>query len=102
MGKMKTLEEFKNNVYSLVGDDYTILSDQYLGNKIKIRVRHNICGFEYNVRPNDFISGCRCPKCSGKIRKDTEYFKNEVRELAGDEYSVLGEYKGTHSNFIQT
>lgn len=100
MGKMKTLEDFKNDVHSLVGDDYTVLGDKYLGNKIKIKIRHNICGFEYDVRPNDFISGCRCPKCSGKVRKNTEYFKNEVRELVGDEYSVLGEYKRTHSKIL--
>ena len=43
----------------------------------KIKIRHNKCGYEYEVIPNKFLgkkslnytNGSRCPKCSHKNAK---------------------------------
>ena len=59
----KTDEDFKQEVYDLVGDEYTFL-DKYVNARTKLRVRHNECGSIYKVRPDDFIHGCRCPYCN--------------------------------------
>lgn len=97
----KTTEEFKKEVFDLVGDEYEVLG-KYKDSVTKIEMKHKVCGYEYEVRPNNFLGGNRCPKCSGKLREDgtsilekktTEEFKNEVRERVGEEYTVLGEYK---------
>lgn len=96
MPKKKTIEEYKKEVEELGNGEYEVLSNEYFGNKVKLPMQHKICGFKYEARPNDFISGCRCPYCAGKVRKNTEYFKNEVKDLVGDEYTVIGEYIGTH------
>ena len=92
-----TTEEFKQKVYNLVKDEYTVLG-KYINNKTKIKIRHNCenCNnYEYEVRPSDFLkeNGNRCPKCA-KInnRKSTELFKNQVYDLVKDEYTVLGKY----------
>ena len=53
---------FKKEVFNLVGDEYTVLGD-YVNNKVKILMRHNVCGNEYTTRPNDFQQGHRCPIC---------------------------------------
>lgn len=91
---MKTPEEFEKEVHGLVGDEYTILTP-YVKSKIKLRMRHNKCGYEYMVRPNDFLCGSRCPNCFKPHKRTTESFKKEVYNLVGDEYTVLGKYVNT-------
>lgn len=54
--------------------------------------RHNICGYEWYIAPNDLLHGHRCGKCFGSYRKNTEQFRKEVYDLYKDEYTVIGEY----------
>ena len=71
MPARKTNEQFLKEVFELVGDEYTFL-DEYEKSNTKILVRHNCnkCdNYEYMVRPTDFRSGYRCPKCAGCIKK---------------------------------
>ena len=63
-----TTETFKNKVYELVGDNYTVLNE-YVNSNVKIQMKHNICGHEYDVLPSLFIHGNRCPKCSVNLRR---------------------------------
>lgn len=37
---------------------------------------------------------------TGYTKRNTESFKEEVYELVGDEYLVLGEYKNSHSKLL--
>ena len=101
-GKKKTTKEFKEEVFNLVGNEYTVLGE-YIAANDKILMRHNKCGYEYKVIPNNFLQGRRCPKCAGcagKMKKDTEIFKEEVYKLTGDEYTVLGEYIGANDKIL--
>lgn len=92
----KDNKQFKKEVYELVKDEY-IFMEKYNGAKNKIKCKHNKCGHEYKVTPDDFLYGRRCPKCNGKFRKTTKEFKNEVRLIANGNYKVLGEYKNAHN-----
>lgn len=87
----KTQDQFIKEVYDLVGDEYSVL-EKYTNNKIKIKMKHNKCGFEYYVKPNYFLGGTRCPKCAKKLRYDTKLFNDKVYELVGNEYSILEDY----------
>lgn len=87
----KTDKEFKQEVYNLVGDEYTFL-DKYVDAKTKIKVKHNKCGNIYNVKPNNFINGSRCHYCYGTSKKTDKQFKHEVYTLVGDEYTILEPY----------
>lgn len=58
----RTHEEFVNELYSLVGNEYTILN-KYINSKTKVLLRHEKCGNEYLVTPPSFLSGNRCPYC---------------------------------------
>lgn len=70
----------------------------YQGSKIKIPHRHKPCGYVWNVKPNVLDQNTYgCPFCSGKVRKDIDYLRKEVRQLVGDEYSVIGNYINTHT-----
>jgi predicted Zn-ribbon and HTH transcriptional regulator len=94
--KRKTQAEFVKEVHDLIGDEYTVLGE-YRQNKIKVKMRHEKCGYEYMVSPNMILRGRRCPKCAGNMKKDTIHFKEEVYNLTGNEYTVKSEYTGTHN-----
>ncbi|PGT15174.1 zinc-ribbon domain-containing protein [Bacillus cereus] len=56
-------KNFIQELHYLVGDEYTVLSN-YINNKSKIKLRHNPCGYIYEVLPTNFINkGSRCPSC---------------------------------------
>ncbi|WP_160687196.1 hypothetical protein [Clostridium sp. C2-6-12] len=95
----KTHEQFCNEVYSLSKNEYTVLG-HYEKNSIKIRMKHNECGYEYEVLPSNFLKGRRCPKCFGTPKKTTEKFMEEVFRKFGDEYKVLDEYKTNNDKIL--
>ena len=97
--KRKTTEQFKEEVYNLVGSEYTVLSE-YKNSKTKVLMKHNKCGSSFYTFPNNFLKGNRCPKCAGNMRKTTRQFSQEVYNLVGDEYSVLGEYVGSNIKIL--
>lgn len=75
----KTNEQFLNEVYNLVKNDYTF-KEKYKNAKTKILVQHNVCGYNYYVSPTNFLSGTRCPACA-KNFKDNSLFLKEVEKL---------------------
>ena len=102
--RMKTHEQYVEEVRELVGDEYTVIGT-YKGATEKIRFRHNVCGLEYEVMPNGFTSkGNRCPECAkilkGRQPKMHDTFVAEVYGLVGDEYTILGEYKGSRTKLM--
>jgi len=59
--KVKTNEEWLQQVYSLVGTDYVFIED-YNGDGTKLTYKHS-CGAIGKVTPNNFINGTRCSAC---------------------------------------
>lgn len=95
--RTKTSEEFVEEVSRISKGDYTPL-DKYTHGLQEIKMRHNVCGTVWAVRPITFTSqGQRCPRCTSekiakKFRKGTLKYRSEVEELTGGEYEVLGKY----------
>lgn len=91
-------EEFCEEVYNLVGDDYLVLSKYKLSGE-KVKFKHIECGYEFEMLPGNFLhQGQRCPECgqisSAKSQTRTqEEFCQEIFDLVGDEYTVLGKYE---------
>lgn len=92
--KKKTTDQFKTEVHSIVGDEYSVIGF-YVNAKTRLEIRHNTCSFEYLVTPTDFLSGRRCPKCSGKWKYGHDEFVKRVHDIHGDEYTVIGGYMAT-------
>ena len=91
-GKKKNTEQFKKQLYDLVGDEYELIGE-YVNNKTNITLKHNVCGNIYHPNPTNFLNtGRRCLYCYGNHTKTTEEFKQEVYNQRGNEYSVIGEY----------
>lgn len=94
--RRKTNEQFKQEVYSLVGDEYTFL-DEYINTNTKLRVKHNTCGHIYNVTPAKFLFGRRCPHCNGNHKKTDAEFKQQVYDLVNNEYMFIDSYQGANN-----
>ena len=56
----------ENYLNSILDKDYEWLEDYKGNNKSKHLIKHLLCGNTYEVRPNDFQQGYRCPFCSNK------------------------------------
>ena len=96
MPRKLTDEEYKQKLKN-TNPEFESLAP-YRGNKIKIPHRHIPCGYVWDVKPNVLDQNTYgCPLCSGKVRKDINYFKDEVKQLVGNEYSVIGDYVNTHT-----
>lgn len=76
----------------MVGEAYEVIGDYHSASK-KITLRHKECDHFYDVRPSNFLSGGRCPRCAEKALKTTEQFKAEVKWQVGEEYEVIGDYQ---------
>ena len=95
--KTRTHEEFLNILYSKVNkEEYKVLNN-YINNLTKVKIKHNKCGYINEVTPNSFLNQPRCPYCSKKVRKDTEYFKNEIIIKRNNEYSLVDNYINNHT-----
>ena len=87
--KRKTTAEFKQEVYDLVGDEYTV-KGEYYNNATDILIRHNKCNRTYPVRPNNFLHGSRCLPCYyDSLRLDLGTVKKRAKEILGREYEVI-------------
>ena len=64
---MKTLSQYKAEVYALWGDEYRVVG-AYTGNKNKIKMWHSKCNYEFDVSPNNFLSKhSTCPICCNRL-----------------------------------
>ena len=62
----KTTEQYKDEVEALYDDEYTVLG-KYVNSITSILMKHNSCGYEWEVKPGNFInSGTQCPRCARK------------------------------------
>ena len=61
-----TIDEFKNYVYEIEGDNYKVLSSEIVRMLDKIKFKHSVpeCGIEYDASPTKFKMGRRCPVCA--------------------------------------
>lgn len=86
-------EKIKNRFGEEILSEYDILGEYENASK-KLLFRHNICDSEFQMKPNDFLNGHRCPSCANKKRakKSTitiESYKSKVKEIFNDEYEIL-------------
>lgn len=82
--KRKSTKEFKEQLFLLVGNEYKMVSDEYLGNKKNITFLHLKCMQEFQARPDNFFNGTRCPHCKINSKGEAairEYFKRNNTEF---------------------
>lgn len=98
MLRRKTTTEFKQEVYDLVGNEYTVLGE-YKNERTPIALRHNVCNYEWDTTtPHDFLrkgmKHSRCPQCSHHIRYNQKSFVEAVDKTFGAcRYKILSQFK---------
>lgn len=92
----KSDKQYKKEVYDKVGNEYTVLTE-YVKSGVKVTMRHNKCGYVWDIDPLSFLSGNRCPRCNGGVKKDPKKFAKEFEELMGGEYTLLSIYKNSNT-----
>lgn len=76
--------------------EYSIIKP-YINNYTSMKLRHNKCGYEFNIMPKSIINNkLSCGKCSHRIKLTTNDFKKRIQQVVGNEYTVLSEYQGAN------
>jgi very-short-patch-repair endonuclease/mRNA-degrading endonuclease RelE of RelBE toxin-antitoxin system len=70
---LKTTEKFKKEIYELVGNEYSVLSE-YINSRTKIKIKHNKCGYIYNTEPGNLLKGRRCPICNSASNTELKIY----------------------------
>lgn len=98
MPKKKTHEEFEKEVLEIGKGEYELLSN-YVNTRTKLWMKHISCGHEYQMMPEKFLLGRRCPNCSKGFckRKTHEDFSAEVFEYGKGEYEILSPYQNNNT-----
>lgn len=99
MSKKKTNKEFQSEVYSLIGDEYIFLEEYQTASK-KLKCKHIVCGYEWEISPHNFLNGKRCPNCAGNIKKTTKTFAKEVDEVTKHKFLLVSDYKGNKEDVV--
>ena len=73
---------------------YNILGLEENNHNYVVNVKHRDCGTVFKKSFNRFISSPWCPNChQSNIVETAESFERAIKNLVGDEYTVLDEYK---------
>lgn len=95
-----TTEDFKQQVLDAIGKDYTVLSE-YKNNHTKIKMRHEVCGTEYEAYPGNIAHHhIRCPKCFGTPRYTQEEAQQIITDKLGPEFKLVSGYKNAIKKII--
>ena len=99
-GKMLiTTDEFKNKLHDLYKGEYSLIGD-YVNAKTKVHIRHNLCGYEWNVIPNTIIKKRVCPHCNKSFgEKILENFVIHNRLKYKTQVTFDGCYKNDYLKF---
>jgi len=94
----KSSENFKQEVNELVGDEYTIL-EKYQTARLKILIRHNVCGYEWLIRPYSFLMGQRCIKCYRSMNIGENHPRYNANKA--DDERLKGRYQLYGKNMVK-
>jgi len=77
------LEKFRE----IHGDKYNYYSDTYSGSANKMKIRCNICGYEFEQTPNKHLLGRGCPNCGKTKLWTNEQFINAVENKFPEQFT---------------
>ena len=102
--KKKTTEQFKKEVFSLVGNEYEVLGD-YINRETKILFKHKLCNKEFKMSPSAFLQGQRCPheryeRVSKANMTPLKEARKQMEKVSNGEYEIIGEYKGMNAKSL--
>ena len=99
LSKSKTHDEFIEEMKKIHPN--IIVLDQYENSNKRIKVKCNVCGFEWYGVPANMVSGDGCRKC-GTIKAHKNFIKDDktiINDLKkkNPNIEVIGKYTGRHN-----
>lgn len=91
-----THEQFLSKIDEQTLKEY-IFIDKYKNSSNYMKIKHLTCDETFQMTPNVFLRGERCPHCFSNIRKTTDEFANYVNNQTNGEYSLVSDYKNAHT-----
>lgn len=90
--QLKSKMKFEENVK--ISKEY-VLKSEFINTSTKVILEHKDCGYLWEVIPNSFNRGVRCPKCKGVKKKTHKEFMTQLNMLEDykNNYKVLDDYK---------
>lgn len=85
MPKRLTTQEFVAKAKLIHGDKYQYDKSVYTNNNVEIIITCPIHG-DFKQRPRMHMSGCGCPECYGRTRKDTMWFIEKAQDVHRNKY----------------
>jgi len=88
----KTIEEIKPAIE--LGDEYKLLSEEYIGAHSKLEILHKFCGNVFQMSWNSFQQGHRCPGCLEEKRRLSKVLPFDIIKTKIDsveDYKLLSE-----------
>lgn len=101
MTKKKTDSEFKAQVEQIAKGEYSFL-DAYKDARTKITCCHNKCGNVWEISPDNFLRGKRCPECQNESRilnrrNSLKRVEEIIRQKSGEEFEYISGYVNSKS-----
>ena len=102
----KHFNVYKEKLFNVVGSEYILLDIFKRNNRTYMTLKHATCNTVFDIEAKHFFSrGQRCSnkECNSKRRsisrmKPLQKLKQEILDLVGDEYEIIGDYTGTNNN----
>lgn len=106
LGTKDSHEVFQEKFNDKSNGEYELLSKYHLSCE-KVKIKHLECGNTFMMKPNNFLNGCKCPKCKNaniakKLTLPPEEFIKKMNRIHGDAVSLVDNYINAHtkSKFI--
>lgn len=101
MTKKKTDSEFKAQVEQIAKGEYSFL-DAYKDARTKITCCHNKCGNVWEISPDNFLRGKRCPECQNESRilnrrNSLKRVEEIIRQKSGGGFEYISGYVNSKS-----
>mgnify|MGYP002774904991 FL=1 len=101
MTKKKTDSEFKAQVEQIAKGEYSFL-DAYKDARTKITCCHNKCGNVWEISPDNFLRGKRCPECQNESRilnrrNSLKRVEEIISQKSGGEFEYISGYVNSKS-----
>ena len=83
---IRPFEETEKLFREIHGNKYMYYADTYTGSMHKMKMRCNICSYDFYQTPNKHLMGRGCPKCGGCMRLTTDGFIAAVEKRFPEQF----------------
>ena len=86
------MNPYEERLISLASAEKYVVNDPYINSQTKISFTHTVCNHTFQMSPNKFMQGRRCPRCSGVERYTTATYKAYIEEKTDGKWSIASAY----------